>query len=312
MQALIDVILPVFLVIGAGYLARYGKLLSEAAIDGLMTFAQGIAVPCLLFQGVARLDLAKDVALGPFLSFYIGAFVCFVLGGLGARFLFHRPGPDCVAIGFACFFSNTLLLGLPITERAYGPDALATNYALIALHSPLMYAFGITAMEVVKSQGRGLAVSGVLRLIGNGLVKNPLIIGISAGFAVNLSGISLPTVLSDAIGMVSSAGIPAALFGLGGVLLRYRPDGDLRIVAMVTGLSLVLHPAITWALGSGPFGLGVAELRSAAVTSAMPPGVNAYLFANMYGVGKRVAATSILIATALAILTGWFWLQVLP
>lgn len=312
MQALIDVILPVFLVIGAGYLATLGKLLSDAAIDGLMKFAQGIAVPCLLFQGVARLDLANDVALAPFLSFYIGAFVCFVLGGLGARVIFRRPGPDCVAIGFACLFSNTLLLGLPITERAYGPDALTTNYAIIALHSPLMYAFGITAMELVKSRGRGLAVIGVLRLISVGLVTNSLIIGITAGFAVNLMGISLPGVASDAVGMISSAGIPAALFGLGGVLYRYRPDGDLRIVAMVTALSLVLHPAITWALGSGPFGLGVAELRSATVTSAMPPGVNAYLFAHMYGVGKRVAATSILISTALAILTGWFWLQVLP
>lgn len=312
MQALIEVILPVFLVIGAGYLARRSEFLSDAAVDGLMRFAQGIAVPCLLFQGVARLDLAHDVALGPFLSFYIGAFICFLLGGLGAKFLFGRPGPDCVAIGFACLFSNTLLLGLPITERAYGHEALATNYALIALHSPLMYAFGITAMEVVKSRGQGLAPLGVLRLIGSGLVTNPLIIGISAGFAVNLLGIPLPGVLTDAVGMVSSAGIPAALFGLGGVLFRYRPDGDLRIVAMVTGLSLILHPAITYILGTGTFALSTAELRSATVTGAMPPGVNAYLFAHMYGVGKRVAATSILISTALAILTGWFWLQVLP
>lgn len=312
MQALIEVILPVFLVIGAGYLARRATFLTDAAIDGLMRFAQGIAVPCLLFLGVARLDLARDVALGPFLSFYTGALVCFVLGGLGARFLFRRPGPDCVAIGFACLFSNTLLLGLPITERAYGPEALATNYALIALHSPLMYIFGITAMEVVKSRGQGLAASGVLRLIGSGLVTNPLIIGISAGFAVNLFSIPLPGFVSDAVGMVSSAGIPAALFGLGGVLFRYRPDGDLRIVAMVSVLSLILHPAITYWLGTGPMNLTTTELRSATVTGAMPPGVNAYLFANMYGVGKRVAATSILISTALAILSGWFWLQVLP
>jgi predicted permease len=311
-NALLDVILPVFLVIGAGYLATRGRLLSDAAIDGLMSFAQGIAVPCLLFQGVARLDLANDVALAPFMSFYIGALVCFAVGGLGALYIFHRPGPDCVAIGFACLFSNTLLLGLPITERAYGPGALTTNYAIIALHSPLMYAFGITAMEIVRSHGRGLPVLGILRQIGGGLVSNPLIIGITAGFVVNLGGISLPVVLSDAIGMVSSAGIPAALFGLGGVLYRYRPDGDLRIVAMVTILSLILHPAITWTLGTGPYGLGVAELRSATVTAAMPPGVNAYLFANMYGVGKRVAATSILIATAFAILSGWFWLHVLP
>jgi predicted permease len=44
----------------------------------------------------------------------------------------------------------------------------------------------------------------------------------------------------------------------------------------------------------------------------MSPGVNAYLFANMYGVAKRVAASSVLIATGLSILSIWFWLSVLP
>lgn len=312
MQDLIDVILPVFLVMAAGYLATRGKLLNDEAIDGLMRFAQGIAVPCVLFKGVAGLNLAQDLGLGPFLSFYLGAFACFVLGGFGARFIFGRPGPDCVAIGFACLFSNTLLLGLPITERAYGADALATNYALIALHSPLMYIFGITTMEVVKNHGLGLAWPRVARQIVGGLVTNPLIIGIAAGFAVNLTGNPLPQVGWDAVSLIGSAGIPASLFGLGGVLTRYRPDGDLRIVAMVTGLSLLLHPAITHMLGSQGFALTTPELRSATVTGAMPPGINAYLFANMYGVGKKVAATSVLVGTALAVLTVWFWLQILP
>ena len=130
MNALLDVILPVFLVIGAGYLATRGRLLSDAAIDGLMSFAQGIAVPCLLFQGVARLDLANDVALAPFLSFYIGALVCFAVGGLGARFIFHRPGPDCVAIGFACLFSNTLLLSQSRNCRLEVQDLVTKSFEL--------------------------------------------------------------------------------------------------------------------------------------------------------------------------------------
>ena len=312
MQALIEVILPVFLVMGAGWLAVRAGYLSEAAIDGLMRFAQGVAVPLLLCAGVAKLDLGGVLGTGLFLSFYLGAFAAFVIGGLAARLIFHRPGPDCVAIGFACLFSNTLLLGLPITERAYGADALQANYALIALHSPLMYAFGITAMEMVKGHGTGLATGQLLRLIAAGLVKNPLIIGISAGFALNLSGTSLPTPLWAAVEMIGRAGLPAALFGLGGVLARYRPEGDLRIVAMISALSLVLHPAITFLLGTHAFALSISDLRSATVTGAMAPGINAYLFAHMYGVGKRVAATAVLIGTALSIVTIWFWLQVLP
>lgn len=312
MRDLIEVILPVFLVMGVGYAAVRLRYLSEPGIDALMRFAQGIAVPLLLFAGVARLDLATALNAGLFLSFYLGAFLAFVLGGLGARLVFGRPGPDCVAIAFACMFSNTLLLGLPITERAYGSDALAGNYVLIALHAPLMYALGITTMEIVRTHGHGLAWSAVLGKIGRGIATNPLIIGIGAGFVVNATGAALPEPLWAAVDMIARAGLPAALFGLGGVLVRYRPEGDLRIVAMVTGLSLVLHPTVTWLLGTRVFGLGVADLRSATVTAAMATGVNAYLFAHMYGVGKRVAATSVLVGTALSILTVWFWLNVLP
>ena len=312
MQALFQVILPVFLVLGSGFLTVRLRYLSDEGIDQLMRFAQGIAVPCLLFLGVAQLDLAQALKPGLFISFYAGAFAAFVLGGLAAHFLFARPGPDSVAIGFVCLFSNTLLLGVPITERAYGSGALAANYALIAIHSPVMYAFGITAMEVVKSHGHGLSPAAIGARILSGLIRNPLIIGIALGFGVNASGVALPEPLSAAIAMLGRAGLPAALFGLGGVLVRYRPEGDLRLVAMVAALSLVLHPAMTYLLATRAYGLSLPELRSATVTSAMAPGINAYLFAHMYGVGKRVAATSVLVCTALSIFTTWFWLHLLP
>jgi malonate transporter len=40
--------------------------------------------------------------------------------------------------------------------------------------------------------------------------------------------------------------------------------------------------------------------------------VNAYLFADMYGRARRVAASAVLIATGLTILTAWGWLALLP
>ena len=44
----------------------------------------------------------------------------------------------------------------------------------------------------------------------------------------------------------------------------------------------------------------------------MAPGVNAYIFASIYGRAMRVAASSVLIATGLTVVTAWLWLQVLP
>jgi malonate transporter and related proteins len=113
------------------------------------------------------------------------------------------------------------------------------------------------------------------------------------------------------VDMMVKAAIPAALFGLGGVLLRYRPEGDMKTIAYLSLLTLIIHPAITFGLGHA-LGLNTDQMRSAVITAAMAPGVNAFLFANMYGVAKRVAASTVLLATAGTIITAWGWLHVLP
>jgi malonate transporter and related proteins len=312
LSALIEVILPVFLVMGYGYAVVYLRVFGHDAVGALMRFAQNFAVPFLLFRGVAKLDLAHAYDLDLLISFYTGALCGFGLGVMGARFIFRRSPADCVAIGFCCLFSNSLLLGLPITERAYGSAALAGNFAIISLHAPLLYTLGIVAMELVRQSGQGQALHQIAGKILGGIVTNPLIIGIALGFGVNLSGLSLPQPMWAAVDMMASAALPAALFGLGGVLVQYRPEGDLRAVLMVSVISLICHPAITWLLGARVLGLTTDQLRSCVVTAAMAPGVNAYLFANMYGAARRVAASSVLVATALSILTVWFWLTVLP
>ena len=309
MQALLDVILPVFLVIGFGYVAVWRGWFSQSGVDGLMRFTQTFAIPCLLFTAIARLDLGQSFDLRLLASFYAGALAGFLLGLLGARLLFARPWEDAVAIGFCCLFSNSVLLGLPLTERAYGPGALEANYAIIALHSPFCYGIGISAMEIVRARGQaGLAVLGH---VGRAMVSNALILGIAAGFAVNLSGLVLPGVINDGLDLMVRAALPAALFGLGGVLVSYRPEGDLRVVLYICLVALVVHPAVTRGLGLA-LSLPAEATRSAVLTAAMAPGVNSYIFASMYGRARRVAATSVLLATALTILTAWVWLTFLP
>jgi len=308
-QALLEVILPVFLVMGFGYVVRWRGLFTDDAVDALMRFSQSFAIPCLLFLAIARLDLGREFAPALLLSYYTGAAAGFLAGLLGARYLFGRPWTDSVAIGFCCLFANSVLLGLPITERAYGAGALEPNYAIISLNAPFCYLLGIAAMEVARAGRAGLAATA--RQIAAAIFRNALVIGIVLGFAVNLSGAPIPGVLEDALEMMVRAALPAALFALGGVLYRYRPEGDMATIAFVCAVTLVFYPAVIWAMGRAT-GLTEAQFRSAVLTGAMAPGVNAYIFANMYGVARRVAASSVLIATALSILTVWVWLALLP
>lgn len=311
MGLLLDVILPVFVVIGLGYaMAKWGGM-GEGAVDALMRFSQGIAVPCLLFRQIALLDLKTSFDPGLITSFYAGAFLCFAAGFFGAWKLFKRPLEEAVTTGFACMFSNSLLLGLSITERAYGPGALSGNYAIIAMHSPLFYGFGILLMEMVRSHGMGLSAGALAVKVLKAIFSQSLVLGITLGFVVNVARLPIPGALDAATDMLGKAGLPTALFGLGGVLFRYRPEGDKGLIALIVGVSLFLHPVATYGLGL-LFHLDIASLRSATVTAAMPPGANAYLFAHLYAVGRRANASAVLIATALSIVTAWVWLQILP
>ncbi len=309
MEALLDVILPVFLVIGFGYAAVFFRLFSDAHVDGLMKFTQNFAIPCLLFYAIATLDLSSGFDPALMVSFYTGAIAGFLVGILGARHLFGRPWEDSVAIGFCCWFSNSVLLGLPITERAYGADALAANYAIVAIHAPVCYGIGVTAMELARNRGRSL-FSAVPRVFSS-MFRNALVIGIALGFVVNLTSVPIPGVVEDGLALVISAALPAALFGLGGVLTRYRPEGDAKTVVFIAIVSLVMHPAIVWTLGQAT-NLDQDAFRSAVLTAAMAPGINSYIFANMYGVAKRVSATTVLAATAASIPSIWVWLMILP
>ncbi|WP_170360126.1 AEC family transporter [Ruegeria arenilitoris] len=308
LQTLIEVILPVFLVIGAGYTATRLGYFKEAHVEGLMKFTQGFAIPCLLFLAIAHLDLSASFDPRLLGSFYAAAALCFTAGLFGARLIFHREWEDCVAIGFCCLFSNSVLLGLPITERAFGSENLDGNYAIIAFHAPFCYAIGITVMEVVRNRGNG--GTRMIRSVMSAMFRNALILGIALGFIVNLSGVGVPSVLDEALGLITRAALPGALFALGGVLVKYKPEGDLRAIAYVCCISLILHPALVWLFGTSA-GLPQDLFRSGVLTAAMAPGFNAYIFANMYGHAKRVAASSVLIGTATSILTVWFWLTLL-
>jgi len=309
MSALLDVIIPVFLIIGCGYCTVWTKLFSLDTIDGLMRFTQNFAIPVLLFDAIAKVDLVTVFDLNLFFSFYLGATIGFLLGFFGSYYLFSRPLEDSVVIGFCCLFSNTVMLGLPITERAYGEDALRHNFAIVSIHAPFCYFLGITVMELVRSSEKNLKRNSIVIL--KAMFSNALVLGIMLGFLVNISEIQLANSIQSSIDMITAVALPAALFGMGGVIYQYRPQGDIGPIIMVCAVSLIIHPTVVWFSGLN-FDLSKTQLRSAVITAAMAPGINTYVFASMYGSAKRVASTGVLVSTALSIGSIWVWLSLLP
>ena len=308
MQALLDVIVPVFVVIGCGYISVWRGFFSSRDIDGLMKFAQNFAIPCLLFKAMSEIDLQSNFQINLLAAFYGGATISFFAGVLGARYLFARNWEDSIAIGFCCLFSNSVVLGLSVTERAYGPEVLTTTFIIVAFHAPFCYGLGIFAMEIARNRSQSPAI--VLKNVVATMFRNALVIGILAGLALNVFDLSLPKAVGDALDMVVLVALPTALFGVGGVLYQYRPEGDIGPIILVGIISLLLHPLLVWGFGRALV-LDENAFRSAVLTSSMAPGINVFLFASLYRRARSVAASAILICTAASILTVWGWLTLL-
>jgi len=303
------IVLPVFLVVGAGYATVRTKVFPDAGIDALVRFATGIAVPVLLFRAIYRLDLGAVLVPEHLASFYIGAVTAFVGGIFLSRKIWGRRPGESVAVGFCALFSNTVLLGVPIMTRAYGEEALAPAFAIIAFHAPFGYLVGIMTMEFSRRDGAPIGVA--LRRTARAMFHNELTLGIAAGFALNLAGVPLPEPVTATINMISAAALPVALFALGGVLTRYRLRAELGEAGMVAALSLLLHPFIAWVLSAHVFGLPIEFVRASVVIAAMPTGVNGYVFAAMYDRAIGTSASTVLLGTAASVFTITIWLALL-
>lgn len=309
LTGLLLIVLPVFLVVGLGFGAVRARLFPDAGVDALIAFATNIAVPALLFRSIYRLDLGTALNAGHLTAFYGGAALCFVGATLCSRLLWKRRPGESVAVGFSALFSNSVLLGLPIFERAFGLAAMEPVFALIAFHAPFCYLLGIMTMEVSRRDGLPLSVA--LRRSGRAMFRNGLMVGIALGFACNVGGVPLPEPVSATVDMLATAALPVALFGLGGVLTRYRMRAEVGEAAMVSAFSLVVHPALAYVMAVHVFALEEQFVRAAVLIAAMPPGVNGYIFAAMYDRAVGTAASTVLLATALSVVTVTLWLAFL-
>ncbi len=303
------IVVPVFLVVGIGYFSvKVGYLNSEIS-NHLNNFAIKIAVPALLFRAMYKLNFSQAFEWKMLVAFYAGAFLSFAIGIMLARSIWNRPPGEAIAVGFCALFSNTVLLGLPIIERAYGTAALAPVYALIAFHTPLLYPIGIISMELSRRDGRPM--SETLIDVLKSISTNSLIIAVVTGTIFNLTGVIIPEPVFAALNMLAAAAIPAALVGIGTSLTQYSLKSEISESLTVTILSLALHPTIAFLLSYYVFGLPGDFVRAATILASMPPGVNVYIFASMYGRAVSLSASSILIATPISILTISVWLSVI-
>lgn len=294
MQVVLDVALPVFAIVIAGY-AGGRTVLGQGASQALSAFVYWFALPAVLFLGMARQPLA-DIFNLPFIGAFLGAMlVIYVLGFVLGR-LIKRDTPETHAMQAlnACF-SNTGYMGIPLFLAAFGSDRLLPAIIATVIMSAVMVGLAVIVLEMVRAKGHGLGQS--LRRVGAALVRNPLIVSSFAGLAWNLTGLALPQPLINFCQLTGSAAGPCALFAIG-IFLAGRP---LRLawgeVGWLVPLKLVAQPLLTWALIATLFPLDRFWTGAALLLAALPTGALTFVVATQYDIYVEETSQAILLST---------------
>ncbi len=302
MLASLLVVLPVFGLIGLGYLARWSRLLRETTGEGLSDFVFVLAVPCLLFRTLAKADIPATQPWGYWIAYFGGLAVVWMLAMLVASRGFGRKGPELVVSGFAAAQSNTVFVGVPMILKAYGDAGAVPLGLLLAVHLPVTM-----TVATLLAEGRSASIAMLVRR----LFTHPIIIGIILGSIVRPFVAQVPQPFWTLVDLLAGAAVSCALISLGIAMRRYGLESGLALPTILSGLKLGLHPLLVYWLATRIFEMPAHWSGVAVLFAACPCGINAYLFAERYRQGVADASSAITLSTLLSLFTTAAWLTFL-
>lgn len=307
MSDLLLLVVPVFGLVALGYGAGLIGVLNERVNEGLTTYLFVLGAPALLFKLVAGATFPAVFPWGYWVAFYAGMAVIWVVATMLTSRLFGRDHGDAVIAGLSAGQANTVLIGIPMILKAYGDEAAFPIAMLLAVNLPITMTTATLMLEGRRAGSGGAVVAKLAR----GLATHPLIIAILLGLVAQIAGVKPSGPLAAILDQVAGTTVPLSLIALGLSLKTYGVRADVPVALMITGLRLIVHPAIAYGLATYVFALPPAWTGTVVLFAAMPAGINAYLFAARYGQGVGIASTTVALSTLLAVFSSILWLRVL-
>ena len=301
MLAALLIVVPIFGLVGVGFLARRLRVLDDRAGNGLSRFVFSIALPCLIFRTLARGDLPLAEPWGYWASYFIALAIVWTVASLVARHAFGTVGIETVVAGFSAGQANTVLIGVPLILQAFGEAAAVPLFLLIAIHLPITMSAATILVE-----GRNASPLGIARK----LATHPIILGIAAGAAARPFASAIPGPLWEMIDMLAAAAAPGALVAMGVSLHRYGLSAGIALPTTIAALKLLAHPLLVFLLATLVFPVPREWVPVAVMFAACPSGINAYILAQSYKTGVALASSAVALSTALAVATMAMWLYV--
>jgi len=286
MLHILSITAPIYLLIAVGYLAVRRGLFAAPELRIMGRFIIQIALPALLFRALATRPIGEVLNAGYLGAVTLGSAALFLAVFLLARRGRDKPAAEAAIHGVGASFPNSVYIGYPVALGLVGPVAgvaLALNLVvenLILL--PLLLA--------LAESGQGHSGAAAVRRSLAGLIRNPLILAILAGFAFALTGLTLPGPLLRAVDLLAQTVAALGLVVIGGSLVGLSTRGLVHDVGLVAAAKLLIHPLAVWgALWLMP--PVDPALRTAAVAIAAAPMMGMFpILAQKYGLEGPAAA----------------------
>jgi malonate transporter len=299
MSPIFSSLIPVFLVIAAGWAARVTGFVEEKHWPGLEKVTYLVFFPAVIIEALAKADLSSVPLAG------VGGALVFAILAVSALLLaLRRPlesrfavdGPSFTSIFQGSTRWNTFV-GLALAGSLYGTRGLTLMAVAIAAMVPLLNILAI-AVLVRYAGGPRQGPREILRTF----VTNPFIWSCAIGLALNFSGLVLPKPAMSFVEILGKASLAAGLLVVGaGLDIRQlaRPTVPHAVSSI---LKLAVLPALAIAAASW-FGVTGADLSVAAIAACVPTASGGYILARQMGGNAPLMAEIITVQTVLAMAT---------
>jgi predicted permease len=292
------VVVPMAILVSIGMVLRITKITDAPTMKKVDKLIFYVFMPMLSFYNIYNTDFSELGQLG-----YIG-FGCAVLTVLFliAMFLVPkivRPMPTAASYGQALFRSNYLIFGSAVAESIYG----AGNFGMITLLGAVAIPLYNAQAAILLEKARNGNASARKLLIA--VLKNPTMLAILLGIAVNLAEIRLPILVLDVVQDLSGLTTPLSFLSIGVTLKLGLVEKKSYLVSGVL-LRLVLLPALV--LPAAIFcGFRGQELCALMILFAAPTAVASYPMAVAMDADADFAAQMVAYTTIFCLPTIFLW-----
>lgn len=297
----ISSLVPVVVLIAAGYLAGKRRWIGGGAVKDLSHLIFLLLAPALLFRAMSTVHV-EQLSLKPVAAYFVASGLLFA-GTLALRG-FNRTA---AVIALANTYSNTVMIGIALIGLAYGEEGMVVLLTLISLHSLVLLTSATVVLELAVAreqagaQKRPSMARTVMRALRNAII-HPVPLPIIAGLLFAQTGLAMPEAIDKPIQLLGQAFGPIALVMVG-ITLALTPIGRHWRSALVQALvKNLLHPLLVALIG-WLLGVRGIPLTVMVVAAALPIGANVFLFSQRYRTAEDLVTASVVVSTVLALAT---------